>query len=228
MSLLCLSRKKIGRKTAPGDEVFANHSARNIGGCIADSLWASATQGALVDDDDEDPLLKQPLANDRDIVPLDTDLETLTETPASALTQEYTQATTLSSLHPHPRPRSTSISHPSRAPAAKSSASKSSRTISKQHVPEEEEKGVFFQKDQNKEQEDFGAESKSAEVETRLFEGLEKQGSTGRRFEEILRWFPKRTMMEREAQRQDALLRRLSFQAHDILALPRTFAGVLA
>jgi hypothetical protein len=58
-----------------------------------------------------------------------------------------------------------------------------------------------------------------------LQHGLEGHGSSGRKFEEILRWFPKRKVLDAEAQKQDAILRRLSFQAHAMLGLPRSFAG---
>ena len=56
---------------------------------------------------------------------------------------------------------------------------------------------------------------------------LAQQGSTGRKFEEILNWWPKRMTMDDEAQRQDAVLQRLSFQAHDTLGLTTRLSGAL-
>ena len=69
-----------------------------------------------------------------------------------------------------------------------------------------------------------GAES----VEGSGLQGMpEQRGSTGKKFEEILRWWPKRAMMDDEAERQEALLRRLSFQAHGMLGLPTRLSGEL-
>jgi hypothetical protein len=53
-----------------------------------------------------------------------------------------------------------------------------------------------------------------------------QEACNGRKvFEEVLRWFPKRTAVDEEARQHDAVMRRLSAQAHYMLKLPTSFSG---
>ena len=202
--------------------------------CTDAQSAASALQGALDDADDSDPLLAHSLPSNNAVLPDDEDLAALADTPTEALEQEFTQATTLASVHPQAPPRP----HASGARGAISRSSPAAAAAASRTAQQAED-SIVYPHDKDWVGPGEGRRSTEARDETSkvrtpdsvetmgLQDILEPQGSTGRKYEEILRWFPKRVTMDREVERQDAIMRRLSFQAHDMLSLPRQFSGAL-